>query len=81
MPTNNIVKAELSITFITAKKSWWNDHLWAYTVDEIIKKYNIDYIALSKSVQDYTKFLKNDKYIPVFENNLIIIFKVKKQTT
>jgi hypothetical protein len=80
-PTNNTVKAELSITFITAKKSWWNDHLWAYTVDEIIKKYNIDYIALSKSVQDYVKFLKNDKYIPVFENNLIIIFKVKKQTT
>ena len=79
-PTNNTIKALLHITFMNAEKSWWNNHLWAYTSDEIIKKYNIEYIALSKPVEDYTKFLTNNKYTPVFENNLIIIFKIKNQT-
>ncbi|MGC9069327.1 MAG: hypothetical protein ACP5IZ_10215 [Thermoprotei archaeon] len=81
IPKNNTIKAELHITLMNAEKSWWNNHLWAYTSDEIIKKYNIEYIALSKPVEDYTKFLTNNKYTPVFENNLIIIFKIKNQTT
>jgi hypothetical protein len=76
-PSNNVVEAKLSFTFLNPKRSWWNTRLLALTSDEIINQYNVSYIALSKNKDDYTRFVEDPRMKLAYENSKLIIFSVE----
>lgn len=77
-PSGNAIEARLNLTFLNPRKSWWNTQLIAAFSDELIYKYNISHIILSKNKDDYMRFAEDPRMEIVYENSKLIIFSVKK---
>lgn len=77
-PIDNTVEANLTFTFPNSKRSWWNTRLISTTSDEVIEKYNVSYIVLSKSKDDFTRFLYDPRMEVAYENAKLMVFAVKK---
>ncbi|MEM3833349.1 MAG: hypothetical protein QW128_07160 [Thermoprotei archaeon] len=75
--SNNMIDYRVELTFPNAKKSVWGYDLYASTFDEVVNKYNVSYIVLSKVKDDFIRFLKDPRMVVAYENDKIIIFKVK----
>ncbi|MEM1587213.1 MAG: glycosyltransferase family 39 protein [Candidatus Bathyarchaeia archaeon] len=78
-PVNNtMIEAKITITFPNSEKSWWNTRLISLSSDEIIRQYNVSHIVLSKSKDDFLRFLEDPRMEEVYENAKLIVFAVKK---
>lgn len=78
-PVNNtMVEAKITITFPSSEKSWWNTRLISLSSDEVIWQYNVSHIVLSKSKDDFLRFLEDPRMEEVYENTKLIVFAVKK---
>ncbi|MEM2261910.1 MAG: hypothetical protein QXK24_05610 [Ignisphaera sp.] len=77
-PVNNTVEARITLAFPASKRSWWNTRLISTTSDEIIRNYNVSYIVLSKSKDEFTRFLHDPRMEVSFENVKLIVFSVKR---
>lgn len=77
-PSNNTIEAHLNLTFLNSRKNWWNTRLVAAFSDELIRKYNVSHIILSKNKDDYVRFVEDPRMKLAYENSKLIIFSVEK---
>ncbi|MBS7605904.1 glycosyltransferase family 39 protein [Candidatus Bathyarchaeota archaeon] len=77
-PQNNTIEAKLTFTFPNSKRSWWNTRLLSATSDEIIQHYNVSHIVLSKSKDDFLRFLSDPRMEIAYENAKFIVYALRR---